>query len=1018
MGPQFTAQELEIRISALVGALQNTNTRNLLSQPMGNLETSQVIFLQALEAETETILFTIKSSTLPDILETWKEEASKLLEKITPQTLLLLNSEELSQLIAFFKTIYFQPEGAATLSPQDRKRLVDEADARIHIEVIKNQEQTWKILLSNQLKTYYKNRFRLQNPEIFQAHEAAFEKSIDIFVTELTNSNRVSLLTEVDLTNLFIKIVTDQTAIYQKEYGAYERAATIQPTQTRIPLRKATTPEEKRKVRELEEFEKLLKSIQDELKTGKRVERGVYQLITGAAASVSDTEGIGLISLARQSSLAAITHRAVVGAQQKSQLLPNDILGIPEASQPLGGIIISPARFEKELIENNPGQTFTPTEVQRAYRTALRNIEQKINGQGGQIDLWQFNAIKEDLLETIKALEKKGVASEKVKRLLREAEYLDYATFAGTGLTQNRAFSVLPVNDKMGMDRVLVALNNQAVSRVIAEHQLLIASNGSLRGSELQRLEAELLALTSNQQLVNQLLLLTDPTRVALFQKYGKHYQSLKFQKVNVEQIIPDELSKNLPRARVVKKTLASTAADTVLGGILSLGTSPYINGNVPTNVPDGISTPVARQGGGLPFLPIGSGGLGRAAGTAAKTAARSMLSNPAVLAIITIFVVFVLSYFVTSANNSAFLPDTNKSLDSRGSKKHQLAAGTCPVPNPDPNFITDTLSSDPTNGHGSPAYWAMMEGRPGFQGKFSIPDGGIYSGCTTSACPYYGLAIDVDSATADLSVVAPYLCDKEIGCSDPEMEWNVFKRRGSEVLYLESFGNGRHWKIALIHVKETVEGKQYIARQPNEDGTNKSDVIGTYTTGGGIPHLHFEVVMDNTPIDPSPFCSGEKFVPPTPGGGKSNGQCSLPPAAHECSQLPTYWGAEKENASRICYREAPGGSTSININCATQDYSIGLFQINLLGRDKIMPSGLREVIEKNKPTNAPTNLHCWDAFNTETSQCEDVKQGYKQLLDACVTWLLDSDNNSEYAYLYQQNSGWNPWSTAQGCGL
>ncbi len=69
----------------------------------------------------------------------------------------------------------------------------------------------------------------------------------------------------------------------------------------------------------------------------------------------------------------------------------------------------------------------------------------------------------------------------------------------------------------------------------------------------------------------------------------------------------------------------------------------------------------------------------------------------------------------------------------------------------------------------------------------------------------------------------------------------------------------------------------------------------------------------------------------------------SYPVSASKCSplhdnslcsveNLTKYFGSNAEKASIICFGESGGNPTQLNENCKTNDYSVGLFQINLVG--------------------------------------------------------------------------------------
>ncbi|MCL5071637.1 MAG: hypothetical protein M1308_12205 [Actinobacteria bacterium] len=139
--------------------------------------------------------------------------------------------------------------------------------------------------------------------------------------------------------------------------------------------------------------------------------------------------------------------------------------------------------------------------------------------------------------------------------------------------------------------------------------------------------------------------------------------------------------------------------------------------------------------------------------------------------------------------------------------------------------------------------------------------------------------------------------------------------------------------------------------------------------------------------------------VTPTPGGGgvgtcqvATSGPCAV-------SNLLGYFGdiTKATNASMICNAESGGDPSSQNLGCLTgrsADYSIGLFQINMLA-------------------------HCPGAFSSYSLNPPSCTIGDQAVLDNCVNTYLDPAQNIQYAVQLSRNgTDWSAWSTASTCGL
>ncbi|MCH7641379.1 hypothetical protein IID22_04235 [Patescibacteria group bacterium] len=143
---------------------------------------------------------------------------------------------------------------------------------------------------------------------------------------------------------------------------------------------------------------------------------------------------------------------------------------------------------------------------------------------------------------------------------------------------------------------------------------------------------------------------------------------------------------------------------------------------------------------------------------------------------------------------------------------------------------------------------------------------------------------------------------------------------------------------------------------------------------------------------------SGECATPPPPGSVPLGaGTCN--PGTGLCSilNLRPFFGSNARDASIICNMESGGNPSAINCNCltgATWDYSIGLFQINLIA-------------------------HCPQGFDPAVGRpfCSIIDEG---TVNSCAQMYFDPIENIQKAVsLSNGGTNWTPWAgTAGACGI
>ena len=110
--------------------------------------------------------------------------------------------------------------------------------------------------------------------------------------------------------------------------------------------------------------------------------------------------------------------------------------------------------------------------------------------------------------------------------------------------------------------------------------------------------------------------------------------------------------------------------------------------------------------------------------------------------------------------------------------------------------------------------------------------------------------------------------------------------------------------------------------------------------------------------------------------------------------RLRPYFGDQAEKASTVCNAESSGNPGALNTNCNTNDYSVGLFQINLVA-------------------------HCPGAYGAGrwgSQSCDNLLSESRR--NECKAQLLDPIANIQFAVQNQRAKGWRDWGAARACGV
>ncbi len=248
----------------------------------------------------------------------------------------------------------------------------------------------------------------------------------------------------------------------------------------------------------------------------------------------------------------------------------------------------------------------------------------------------------------------------------------------------------------------------------------------------------------------------------------------------------------------------------------------------------------------------------------------------------------------------------------------------------------------------------------------------------------------------------------------------SVFRRLFPQIEDVEGRPIRRIWDIPAVTnaVYRSLQGDPVFAGT----GSPGSQAEIYFPHIGGI-HEYFLNCIQKT-LRPQGFGQGCVSGPPPLGNITGEGSCAVPPpppgpvvGSGDCEIPQTgfcspgflgqfFSGCHVNQAAIICARESGGNPSAINCGCllgTSVDYSVGLFQINLLAHR--IPG--------------PPAVQCSDAFqyscpyswceNQGPISCSVLDQG---IADQCAAYFFDPAHNAAYAaQISLGGTNWTPWA-------
>lgn len=214
----------------------------------------------------------------------------------------------------------------------------------------------------------------------------------------------------------------------------------------------------------------------------------------------------------------------------------------------------------------------------------------------------------------------------------------------------------------------------------------------------------------------------------------------------------------------------------------------------------------------------------------------------------------------------------------------------------------------------------------------------------------------------------------------------------GSTMIFMVNLGDGKNWTLHLVH----MGGSSFVLGKVYPSGT----VVGKTSA----THVHISLGKDIS----------NPLLPPRGGTDTEAGWLAVDADAGMCvissntasnvctqqyegtgycssSDLMQYFGNPTEAlvASLICSAESGSDPLSLNDNCATNDYSVGLYQINAVA-------------------------HCPGAYGDLS--CHNLLSVQKR--NVCENnWYDPVQNISKAKSIREEWGSWRPWGTWAGAG-
>ncbi|OGH21408.1 MAG: hypothetical protein A2958_01270 [Candidatus Levybacteria bacterium RIFCSPLOWO2_01_FULL_38_13] len=414
-----------------------------------------------------------------------------------------------------------------------------------------------------------------------------------------------------------------------------------------------------------------------------------------------------------------------------------------------------------------------------------------------------------------------------------------------------------------------------------------------------------------------------------------------------------------------------------------------------------GVGTGAAGAGAGTAAVGVGTvgagaGAVGAGAGAAAATGGVAAVgtgvvaaeSNPVgwiITAVILIIVIFVIIIIVATGGGSG-------SANPATTPNPAISIASCPVPGGTVSF--GSYQADTVNGHCGTNYPVECD-------------------------PNSRRAKSIDVPTEGKNIILPAIEGKSVNwvfanrfdlkkndCTKP-----VNGSCGKEFVFVSYLEGNKNWTLFLGHIG-------FTGLQPG-----RSYPSGTIVGSSAIDHVHISMGKDI----PNPESAPAGSTDTRPGwvaADKELGMCivSSNTSSNTCTQqyegtgycsvanLLPYFGNDPIKAltaSLICESESGGYPFKINDNCQTNDYSIGLFQINAVAHcsgaygagawgdqscDNILSLPLRNACESNwknptqnilKASEIRENWASWEPWGVWDTDRED-RLSVKNILTKC----------------------------------